>query len=106
MGRAIISEYSNAVIHLAKHSCKEILLDAISALNMSPDNLITVYTSAYFNTKGLDRDNRKEEAEQLLQQISSFSSDWQIKRMDLTPRGDVIIAVGEIEIANAVIAAH
>ena len=45
-----ISPQSNAVIHLAKHSSREILLDAIAELNMTPDNLITIYASAYFTT--------------------------------------------------------
>ena len=102
----LISEQNGSVIHLAKHSSKEVLLDAIAELNMTPDNLIIVYASAYFNTCGLTRETWNEEAEQLLQQISSFAPDWRIKRMDMTPRGDIIVAVEETYIANAVIEAQ
>ena len=100
-----ISDKSNAVIHLAKHSSREVLLDAIAELNMTPDNLITIYASAYFTTWGLTRDTWNEEAEQLLQQVSSFATDWRIKRMDLTPRGDIIVAVEETYVASAIIEA-
>ena len=62
----LISESTNAVVHLSKHSSKEILLDAISELNLTPDNLVTIYSSAYFNARGLVRETRNEEAEQLL----------------------------------------
>ena len=94
------------MIHLAKHSNKETLLEAIAELNMTPDNLITIYASAYFTTCGLTRETWNEEAEQLIQQVSSFAADWQIKRMDLTPRGDIVVAVGETETANAIVEAQ
>ena len=45
------------------------------------------------------------DAEQLLQQVSSFATDWRIKRMDLTPRGDIIVAVEETYVASAIIEA-
>ena len=73
---------------------------------MTPDNLITIYASAYFNSRGLTRETWNEEAEKLLQQVSGFAQDWQIKRMDLTPRGDIVVAVEETQVANAVIKAQ
>ena len=62
----MISETTNAVIHLSKHSSKEILINAITELDLTPDNLVTIYASAYFDTAGLDKETRGEEAEQLL----------------------------------------
>ena len=61
----MISEATNAVIHLSKHSSKEILINAITELDLTPDNLLTIYASAYFDTAGLDKETRGEEAEQL-----------------------------------------
>ena len=62
----MISEATNAVIHLSKHSSKEILINAITELDLTPDNLVTIYASAYFDAVGLDRETRGDEAEQLL----------------------------------------
>ena len=53
----------NAVIHLAKHSSKEVLLNAIAELNLTPDNLVMIYASAYFNNRGLEQETRAAEAE-------------------------------------------
>jgi len=78
---------------LVKHSTKEAQMNAISDLNLTPDNLITLYTSAYLNGKGLDRESRGPEMDVLINQISYFVTDWQIKRMDVTIRGDVVVAV-------------
>lgn len=64
------------MIHLAKHKSKEALLDAVAELNFTPDNLLTIYASAYFATKGLERETWGEEADQIIQQISSFEADW------------------------------
>ena len=69
------------------------MMQAISDLNLTPDNLITLYTSAYLNGKGLDRDSRGPEMDLLIDQISHFATDWQIKRMDITIRGDIVVAV-------------
>ena len=38
----MISETTNAVIHLSKHSSKEILINAIAELDLTPDNLVTI----------------------------------------------------------------
>ena len=66
----------NVVVHLAKHSTREALLNAISELNLTPDNLITIYASAYLNGKGLDRETRGPEVEMLLNSINTFARDW------------------------------
>ena len=39
----------NTIVHLYKHSSKEVLLNAIAELNLTPDNFITIYRSAYLN---------------------------------------------------------
>ena len=62
----MISETTNSVIHLSKHSSKEILINSITELDLTPDNLLTIYASAYFDAAGLDKETRGEEAEQLL----------------------------------------
>ena len=68
-------------------------MNAISDLNLTPDNLIMLYTSAYLNGKGLDRESRGPELDILINEISQFATDWQIKRMDVTIRGDIAVAV-------------
>ena len=52
------------------------MMNAISDLNLTPDNLITLYTSAYLNGKGLDRDTRGPEMDILIDEISHFATDW------------------------------
>ena len=44
--------------------------------------------------------------EQILTEISSFTTNWQIKRIDLTPRGDIIVALTETQTASQLIAAQ
>ena len=45
-------------------------MNAIIDLNLTPDNLITLYTSAYLNGKGLDRDSRGPDLDILVDEIS------------------------------------
>ena len=59
----MISEATNAVIHLSKHSSKEILINAIAELDLTPDNLVIIYASAYLDTAGMDKGTREEETE-------------------------------------------
>ena len=45
-------------------------MNAILDLNLTPDNLITLYTSAYLDGKGLDRDTRGPDLDILVGEIS------------------------------------
>ena len=62
----MVAADTRTVIHLAKHSSKEALLSAIAELNLIPDNLVTLYTSAYLNGKGLDRETWEPDMEMLI----------------------------------------
>ena len=52
---------------------------------------------------GLDRETRGPEVEILLNSINSFAMDWQIRRMDVTIRGYIIVAVQETSTATYII---
>ena len=71
-------------------------------MELTPDNLAIVYTSSYLHMiEGEDTDKEKE-IEQLIQEIGSFENDWRILKMDLTPRGDIIVAVQDTDVATAI----
>ena len=75
-------------------------------MNLTPDNLVTLYTSAYLNGRGLDRQTRGPEMEVLIQQVSTFANDWRIKRMDVTIRGDITVALEQTSTATHIINAQ
>ena len=102
----IVAEDTRTVIHLAKHSSKEVLLSAIAELNLTPDNLVTLYTSAYLNGKGLDKETWEPDMDMLIQQVTEFANDWRIMRMDVSIRGDITVAVEQVPTASYLIEAQ
>ena len=63
----MVAADTRTVIHLAKHSSKDALISAITEMNLTPDNLITLYTSAYLTGKGLTKETWDPEMEYLVQ---------------------------------------
>ena len=75
----------------------------LMAMELTPDNLAIIYTSAYLNTAGFEGEEKEREVEQLIQEIGTFENDWRIVKMDLTPRNDIIVAVRETDVAASII---
>ena len=74
-------------------------------MELTPDNLVIIYTSSYLQTIGCEGSEKDLETEKLIQEIGSLENDWRILKMDLTPRGDIIVAVQQQEVASAIIEA-
>ena len=89
----IVVTASGAVVHLRKFHPRNLIMQELMAMELTPDNLVIIYTSSYLHMiEGGDTD-KQQEIEHLIHEIGSFENDWRILKMDLTPRGDIIVAV-------------
>ena len=91
------------MVHLRKFHPRALILKELMAMELTPDNLAIIYTSAYLNTAGFEGEEKEREVEQIIQVIGTFENDWRIVKMDLTPRNDIIVAVRETDVAASII---
>ena len=101
----IITAENGTAVHLRKHLPRGRILKELVSLNLTLDNLAIVYTSAYMQMLDLNEEEKEQEMEQLILQVADFAEDWQIIKMDQTPRNDIIVAVQETDTADAIIEA-
>ena len=69
-------------MHLRKNAPISFVLNDLANLNLTHDNLIILYTSAYLGTINAAEEDMKRELEHLIQQICTLETDWRILKMD------------------------
>ena len=59
----IVTTASGAVVHLRKFHPRALILKELMAMELTPDNLVIIYTSAYLNTADYEGEEKEREVE-------------------------------------------